>query len=921
MKSSTSQRAGSLVYPLHALKPFLARRLRWVAALAVIALVSALGVLLLLTSWSPGVRLVQASYDLSHQLAGPVVLPGGDPIIVYLDLQSHLTENQDPARPWPRALHARLLRRLTAAGARAVVFDIVFSGAGADASADEAFAAALRENGHTILGAELNPSSHDSGASEWTKSWKLELPAENLRSAAAGWGVTQLQIEDDICVRRLFAGRDPSQEPSLVWAAARVAGITNRPAPAGDGRWVRYYGPPLSLRHVSYSSALDPKATPDEIFRGKIVFVGARPMAGRINERRDEFRSPFYLLNSRDLFVPGVEIHATQLLNLMRGDSLRRLSGTNEARILLGAAMLFGAGLMWLRPLTATAAALAGAGAVLGLEQLGFGHGVWFPWLIVCAVQIPAALTGSYLFHFGDWFVTRRRLEAQRRVDEAKIREQAALIDKAHDAILVQSIDGRVLYANPGAEQLYGWTLAELQRDGVIVQLISPDAPKAAAARATAIAKGEWNGELRQQTRDGRAVMVASRWTLIRDEAGQPKALLLINSDITEKKHLEAQFLRAQRMETIGSLAGGMAHDLNNALSPILMGAQLLRRRASDTEDQHLLDVIEASTHRGADMVRQVLLFARGKEGDLQQLALGPLVHELEKMVRDTFPKSITVETFLPNDLWPVRGNPTQLHQVLLNLCVNARDAMPDGGRISFAADNVDVDEAEAAAHPGVKAGPFVSLLVSDTGSGMPPEVKARIFEPFFTTKGEGVGTGIGLATVLRIVMNHGGFLRVESAPGEGTTFEVLLPRALRAAAAAATHAAKEPPRGNGELILVADDEQAIRDLLAGSLTAQGYRVLTAADGAAAVSLFMANESEVRLFFTDSAMPSVDGLRAIQLIRQSRGDLPVILAGGEKSFELAGAILRLQKPYALDEVLWTVHRALHPETESKLGNA
>jgi len=420
---------------------------------------------------------------------------------------------------------------------------------------------------------------------------------------------------------------------------------------------------------------------------------------------------------------------------------------------------------------------------------------------------------------------------------------------------------------------------------------------------------GEWNGELRQQTRAGRVVTVASRWTLIRDDAQQATAMLLINSDITEQKQLEQQFLRTQRMNTIGTLAGGMAHDLNNALAPILMGAQLLKRKAGDDETREMLGMMETSTQRGADMVRQVLLFARGRDGEFERVELSAMVKEMEKLARETFPKNITVEAFLPDDLWPVRGNLTQLHQVLLNLCVNARDAMSGGGKLSIVADNIEMDATQAASISGAKRGSFVSLGVSDTGTGMPSEVLAKIFEPFFTTKGEGKGTGIGLATVLRIVNAHGGFMTVESELGQGTTFEVFLPRAQTVELAVTEAPAVPPQRGNGELLLVADDEQAIRDLMRAELTAAGYRVLVAANGAEAVALFKQNAKQVGLFITDNSMPVMDGLRAIGEVRNLRSELPIIVTSGETA-NVPDRVVLLNKPFALEDLLRAVSQSL-----------
>lgn len=885
-------------------------RQRLLVALVLVVLLSLLGLGLRAPDGFLGSGLIRASYDTLHQFGGThrEVLDDCPVLIVYLDLNSFKLSGLDPSQPWPRGRHAELLQRLTEAGARAVIFDIIFGDPGADATADREFAAAMRRNGRVILAGESNEdASHATSADEvWGRLSTILPPAEVFATNAAAWGVASHIIDDDFVVRRYLAGFTAQVQPSLTWAAAErlQLPVTTKPEAVriANDHWIRYYGSSLALPNISYASALTGGDVSADLFRDKIVFVGARPMAEGFSGRQDEFRSPFHSWGHKELFMPGVEVHATELLNLLRGDWLRRLSPTAEAAWLVLAAVAFGGGLVWLRPVRATVIALAGAGAVLGLAHLGFAKGVWFPWLIVAAAQVPVALGGSILFHSAEWYRARRRYEA-------RIREQAALIDKAHDAILVQALDGRILYANPSAERLYGWRLDELQSGSAMEQLFSPAPEAAREARDAASKSGEWNGELRQQTKAGQVVIVASRWTLIRDARGQPQQLLLINSDITGQKELEAQFLRTQRMNTIGTLAGGMAHDLNNALAPILMGTQLLRRRATDNETRELLGLMETNTHRGADMVRQVLLFARGRGGELEQLDLGLLIRELEKLVRETFPKGITVETYLADDLWPVRGNATQLHQVLLNLCVNARDAMPDGGKLSFVADNISLAEAEAATISNAQAGEFVSLAVSDTGRGMPPEVVAKIFEPFFTTKGEGQGTGIGLATVARIVKAHGGCLRVESEPGAGTTFEVLLPRAAATEPVVASAEAPELPRGHGELILVADDERAIRDLMKSELESFGYRVLSATNGAEAVALFREHADGVRLFITDSAMPVMDGRRALAELRTLKPGLPVILTSGEGA-EAETKVTALSKPFALEELLRAVHQAI-----------
>ena len=856
-------------------------------------------------------RFANDSYDSLHSLAALNQKTFDDPrvVIVYLDIASFFHEHQDPANRWPRDLHAKLVDRLTADGARAVVFDILFDTPSESHLADVALATAIQENGRVVLAAgHNNKNTHETSSTESrTRSTMLILPEESFARATSGWGVDSLWIDDDFVVRHHLPPFGNEQIPSLSLAAARLIGATNT---INNGNlWIRYYGPALTIPQVSYYEALEPSALPSGFFRDKIVFIGGRPIEGLPNAQRDEFRSPFRgAWSSKEFFIPGVEVHATQLLNLLRQDALQRTGNGMENFILLLTALIFGGGLLWFRPVPATILAIAGASLIPLLSLAGFARGIWCPWMVISAVQIPAALFGSWLWQFQEWFFTRRKLEAAKKIADAKIREQAALIDKAHDAILVQDLTGKIIYANPSAEKLYGWKFSEIRPESA-AEMFSPAATAADKARGIALNEGEWNGELQLQTQAGQVITVDSRWTLIRDDAGRPSGLLLINSDITEKKNLEQQFLRTQRMNTIGTLAGGMAHDLNNALSPVLLGAQLLRRKTSDENDRKLLSLIETSAHRGADMVRQVLLFARGRGGEFERLELGPLVKELEKMVRETFPKNIAVETFIPRDLWPVQGNLTQLHQVLLNLCVNARDAMPDGGKLSFVADNVTLTDAEANEIPEGQPGKFISLAVSDTGTGMPPEVKAKIFEPFFTTKGEGKGTGIGLATVVRIMKSHGGFLRVESEVGQGTTFEIFIPCVPEISPAIQTKTEAALPRGNGELILVADDEQALCELIAAELTEFNYRVISAANGAEAVALFKQHAGEVRLLITDNSMPVMTGPQAIVEIRKLKPGLPVILASGEGGTDLEG-VAELEKPFALAELLNAVSRSL-----------
>ena len=324
------------------------------------------------------------------------------------------------------------------------------------------------------------------------------------------------------------------------------------------------------------------------------------------------------------------------------------------------------------------------------------------------------------------------------------------------------TLDCTILYWNKGAERTYGWTRAEaLNRK--TTELISPDAAAAEALAALLLKQESWAGERRQNTKSGGAVDVFSRLTLVRDKQGQPRSVFAINTDITEKKQLDARFLQAQRLESLGALASGIAHDLNNVLSPILMATAILRDKAQTDSERNMLTTMEACARRGAGIIRQVLTFARGVEGKRIPLQPRHLLREIAAIAGETFPKNIELEMDVEKELWPVLGDATQLHQVLMNLCVNARDAMPEGGRLGLNAENIDLDETFALMTPGAKSGPYVHLSISDTGTGIPPELFDKIFDPFFTTKAPGKGTGLGLSTVLGIVRSHDGFIQFKS--------------------------------------------------------------------------------------------------------------------------------------------------------------
>ncbi len=368
--------------------------------------------------------------------------------------------------------------------------------------------------------------------------------------------------------------------------------------------------------------------------------------------------------------------------------------------------------------------------------------------------------------------------QRSRQQAEQQLRDQAELLDKAHDAIYVRDLADRVLYWNGSAERLYGYSAREVEdRRASELGLLPRNAETLAEARRVLLERGEWTGEYRAISRSRVEFDIMARRTLLRDPAGAPRAILCIDTDITEQKKMETQFLRAQRLESIGMLAGGIAHDLNNVLAPILMAVGLLQQKCEDPEIKPLLAVLETSAQHGAGLIRQVLAFARGVEGERAALQPQLIIRDVTQLLAETLPRSVALDSQVPRDLWLVNSSSTQLSQVVMNLCVNARDAMPQGGAITVRAQNVMVDEELAAANPGAQPGPHVLISVADTGTGIPPEVRERIFDPFFTTKIIGKGTGLGLSTVLGIVKSHGGFLQLQSEVGRGTESTSIFPR------------------------------------------------------------------------------------------------------------------------------------------------
>jgi two-component system cell cycle sensor histidine kinase/response regulator CckA len=365
--------------------------------------------------------------------------------------------------------------------------------------------------------------------------------------------------------------------------------------------------------------------------------------------------------------------------------------------------------------------------------------------------------------------VTEQHLAGER------IRKQAMLLDQAEEAIFVQDLRGRILYWNHCATRLHGWEAKEVL-GRLAEDFLYEDLRPAKEAWAILLRCGVWQGELKKLTKEGRELVLQTHWTLVRDGSGNAKSVLSINIDVTERRKFEAQMLRVQRLEGIGTLAGGMAHDLNNMLLPILMSADLLKERLQDPGDRDLAEIVEMSARRGVEMVKRVLAFARGSESSWTRISPLAVVEEIATTIGETFLKKVHLETDVSADAWSVFGDPTEVHQVLLNLVVNARDAMPDGGKVRISVMNVQLDKHHVFLDRNAVAGAYVRFTVSDTGSGIAPEIREKIFDPFFTTKGIGKGTGLGLSSAMGIVKSYRGFMNLISEVGCGSTFEIYLP-------------------------------------------------------------------------------------------------------------------------------------------------
>ncbi len=503
----------------------------------------------------------------------------------------------------------------------------------------------------------------------------------------------------------------------------------------------------------------------------------------------------------------------------------------------------------------------------------------------------------------------KHRMERTLRRSEAHFH---GLLESVPDAIVIVNPKGEITLVNQQTERLLGYDRAELL--GQRVELLLPEALRTLHVEHRArfhqhpvqreMGKAT---DLTARRQDGSLVPVEISLSPI--ETSEGRLVIASMRDITERKNSERHLLRTQRLDAIGTLAGGIAHDLNNALSPIVMVIEVLRK--SYPREGELLDTLSTSAGRAVDMVRQLLTFARGREGERTRLRIGRLLQEIAKIVRGTFPKNIVLNTAWDDDLFPVLGDSTQLHQVLVNLCVNARDAMPRGGLLTVEAENREVDLTYASVHSDGKPGTYVVLTVRDTGMGISTAVMDRMFEPFFTTKEPDKGTGLGLSTVLGIVRSHGGFITVQSTVGEGSRFVVHLPAAQESVDEEGAGTDLVSVRGHGKTVLVVDDEPAVRQASRMVLESLDFHVVTVCDGTEAVIMAAQHRESLRLVITDFHMPDMDGLAVVRTLKRMVPSVTFIVASGRLDQTAVNELAALDVTTLLDK----------PFTQSKLIEA
>ncbi len=495
-------------------------------------------------------------------------------------------------------------------------------------------------------------------------------------------------------------------------------------------------------------------------------------------------------------------------------------------------------------------------------------------------------------------------LTSQKRAEQIA-RETEMLITLDLTAIIQCDLKQRPILWNESATRLYGWTRTDAAAQSSLAFLHTPEGvSRFENAWKHLLEHGSWQGELPRVRRDGRPLTVQAHWGVVRDSTGRPTSVLCSESEnTTQRSSLDPAGLRSQRLQSIGEMASGIAHDLNNVLQPIMMTLDMFDEIVTDPKQRQWLSLASQSATRGAELLRGVLIFARGGETSRTETALGTIATDVAKMMRGAFPPNIAVLVAAAPDVRTILANPTQMHQLVMNLAINARDAMPNGGTLSLSVENMFVDALFSRGHLDVLEGPYVHVRVADTGIGMSPELLEQIFTPYYSTKVEAGGTGLGLAMVDTIVKAHGGFLRVYSEPGNGSAFSIFLP-ATGVPGAAARELAIEHARltelgGQGKRILVVDDESTIREIAQEALERHGYRVIAVSSPSDALDLIR-SDIPIDLVLTDLMMPGASGQSLIEELHTTAPKARIVAMSGldRRDTDVSLGVPFLLKPFS-----------------------
>jgi PAS domain S-box-containing protein len=526
---------------------------------------------------------------------------------------------------------------------------------------------------------------------------------------------------------------------------------------------------------------------------------------------------------------------------------------------------------------------------------------------------LERAIRHALALHAGER--QRWHAEAALRASEERFR---ALVENSSDALLLIDAEGRISYVTPSSERHLGWPLKQMIGRSIF-DFIHPDDREMVGVRMAETLSnplGSVSQEVRFQHADG-------DWRIMEgvgvNRLDDPSvgAIVVNARDITERRKLEDQLRHAQKMEAVGQLAGGVAHDFNNLLTAILGYCSLILDEVPEGSPmrQDLIE-IQSAGERAASLTRQLLAFSRRQMLQPQVVDINTLVRQLEKLLRRLISEDVELVTALASDLRSVRVDPASVEQILVNLAVNARDAMPLGGQLTIETANVEIDEAYTVTHVAMKSGPYVMMAVGDTGIGMDAALRARVFEPFFTTKEQGRGSGLGLATVYGMVKQSGGYIWVYSEPGHGTVFKVYLPPAKTRVVPRATDAGRSADTAHGwETVLLVEDEDAVRTLAREVLRRHGYVVLEARHGVDALRVAERHTDDIHLMITDVVMPHMSGRETAERLSKGRPKMKVLFMSGYTDHalmhrELTPGASFLQKPFTPDNFARKVRHVL-----------